>query len=52
MLTFLLSLAAIRVARDAPRKAGGKPKQKPPDLELDDANFYYATAFFREMYGA
>lgn len=52
MILFLMTLLVMRFASDIPSKAGGKPKQKPPDFELIDEHTNYVTAFFWEMYGA
>jgi len=52
MIAFLMALVVMLFASDIPRDAGGKPKEKPPDLEPTDKPFAYATAFYWEMYGA
>jgi hypothetical protein len=52
MISFLMTLVVMRFTNDIPREAGGKPKEKPPDLEPTDKPFAYATAFYWEMYGA
>jgi hypothetical protein len=52
MIAFLMTLVVMRSTSDIPRKAGGKPKEKPPDIEPINNPFDYATAFYWEMYGA
>ena len=52
MINFLLTLVVALITIDLPRKAGGKPKPKPPDFKQPDKPNNYATAFYWEMYGA
>ena len=36
MIAFLMTLVVMLFQSDIPREAGGKPKEKPPDLEPTD----------------
>ena len=51
MVLFTLTLLVMRFASDIPDGAGGTPKEKPPDLVLEN-RLNHATAFYWEMYGA